>query len=195
MTTPLRMPPRTSARGAAGPGLPAFGPRRPSLPPAPAPRTPSGPVVAAQPPLQATGLTSAQACGTSFCTHGIVFQPWALPSRPPSTRARHLTVPSVPLFAHPTCSVLLVYRCSSSYSTLLRTVDSSQAAAGHVLDRPFLVLAPLATFLVSACAIQLILAAPSSGLASSAPRSCALQERVSKLLKAATSLEDFLKKL
>ena len=127
----------------------------------------------ARPPLPATGLTSAQACGTSFCTHGIVFEPWALPSRPPSTRAPHLAVPSEPLFARPTCAVLLVYRCSSSSSTPLRTVDSSQAAAGHVLDRTFLVLAPLATFLLSACASRFLFAAPSSCLASSAPRSCA----------------------
>ena len=147
MTTPLRMPPRTSARGAAGLGPPAFGPRRPSLPPAPAPRTPALPAVAARPPLPATGLTSAQACGTSFCTHGIMFEPPALPSRPPSTRAPHLAVHSVPLFACPTCTLLLVYCCSSSSSVPLRTVDSSQAAAGHVLDHLFLVLAPLPTFL------------------------------------------------
>ena len=86
----------------------------------------------------------------SFCTHAIVFQPWALTSRPSSTRAPHMAVPSVPLFARPTCAVLLVYRCSSLSARRLRTVDSSQAAAVHVLDLLLLVVAPLATFLVSA---------------------------------------------
>ena len=183
VTTPLRMPPRTSARGAAGLGLPALGSHRPSLPPARAPRTPSRPAVAARPPLPATGLTSAQACRTSFCTNGIVCLPWALPSRPPSTRALHLAVPSVPIFAPPTCAVLLVYRCSSWSSTPLRTVNSSQAAAGHVQDRLFLVLAPLATFLVSACASRFLFAAPSSCLASSAPRSCARWAIYSRKIK------------
>ena len=36
--------------------------------------TPSRHVVEARLPLLATGLTLAQACGTSFCTHGMVFQ-------------------------------------------------------------------------------------------------------------------------
>ena len=121
--------------------------------------------MAAQPSLPATGLPSAQACGTSFCKHGIVFEPWGLPSRPPSTRAPHLAVASVLLFARPTCAVLLVYRSCSSSSTPLRTVDSSQAAAGHVLDHLFLVLAPLATLIVSAGASRFLLAASSSCLA------------------------------
>ena len=70
----------------------------------------------------------------------------AVSSRPSSTRAPHLAVSSVPLFARPLCAVLPAYRCSWSSSMPLRTVDTSQAAAGHVLDGFFLVLAPLASF-------------------------------------------------
>ena len=107
VATPPRTSPRTSVNGAVGLSPPTCGPHGPSLPPAPAPRTPSMPAAAARPPLLATGLTSAQACGTSFGTHGIVSEPWALPSLPPASRALHLAAPSVPLFARPTCAVLL----------------------------------------------------------------------------------------
>ena len=52
----------------------------PTSPGPPYPLTARG---AAQPPLPATGLTSAQACGTSLCTQRIVSAPWALPLLPP----------------------------------------------------------------------------------------------------------------
>ena len=173
MTTLPLMSPRTSVREAAWFGLPACGPHRPSLPPSLAPRTPSLPAAVAWPPPPQTGFTSAQAFGTSFCTHGMVSEPWALPGFPPATRALHLAASFLPLFARPTCVVLFVHRRSSLSSTPLRTVDSSQAAAGLVLDLLFLVPDPLATFLLSACISWLLLAAPFFRLASSVPRSCA----------------------
>ena len=44
----------------------------------------------------------------------------------PATRALHPAVPSVPLFARPTCVVLVVHQCSSLSCTPPRTMDSSR---------------------------------------------------------------------
>ena len=172
VTTPQRMPPRTSARGAAGLGPLAFRPRRPSAPPAPAPRTRARPAVAAQPPLTAIGLTSAQACGTSFCIHVIECGFPALPSRPSSTRAPHLAVSSVPQFARPTCAVLLACRVLAAPRRLPRL--SVLLTPPSLPLGTYLTVSPLSSHLllcskVKACAPRVLLAAPSSYLASSAP--------------------------
>ena len=90
----------------------------------------------------------------------------------PSGETQFLTKGTTEACVRACVRVLDVYNLSRSF-TPLRTVDSSQAAAGLVLALLFLFLARLATFLLSAWVSCFLLAAPSYRLASSVPRSCA----------------------